>query len=217
MHNKTLHILIDHREQASGIPAMFIDSGAELSFENLTTGDYIINDEIVIERKSAEDFVQSLISDRLFTQCSRLVRSVFRPFLLLEGNPYCTQHQIDHRAVKGGLLSVVAAWQIPIIHSENADDSANVMMMLGNQLMRQNHLVHFHTRKPRRLKNHRLKFLQGLPAIGAVTALKLLEHFGSIQEIVNADISKLQSIEGIGKKTAEKIRAFVACESKIQE
>ena len=210
MPNSAIIIIADFREKPSGIPDLLIQSGAAVNFIQLKVGDYVINDEIVVERKSAEDFIQSLVSGRLFIQCANLSRTCLRPLLLLEGNPYQTAHKIDRQAIKGALLSIVTAWQVPVIYSKNHEDSAAMILMLTKQTLQQSHLVKFSSYKPKRIKNHRLRFLQGLPKTGAVTASRLLEHFGSIEAVVNADIKALQGINGIGKVVAEKIREFLS-------
>jgi len=210
MSNNLIIISADYREKPSGIPDLLIQSGAAVNFIQLKVGDYVINDEIVVERKSAEDFIQSLVSGRLFIQCANLSRTCLRPLLLLEGNPYQTAHKIDRQAIKGALLSIVTAWQVPVIYSKNHEDSAAMILMLTKQTLQQSHLVKFSSYKPKRIKNHRLRFLQGLPKTGTVTASRLLEHFGSIEAVVNADIKALQGINGIGKVVAEKIREFLS-------
>ena len=181
-----------------------------MNYIQLKVGDYIINDEIVVERKSAEDFIQSLVSGRLFIQCANLSRMCLRPLLLLEGNPFQTAHKIDKQAIKGALLSIVTAWQVPVIHSKNIEDSAAMILLLTKQTLQQSNLVRFSNYKPKRIKNHRLRFLQGLPKTGAVTASRLLDHFGSIENVLNADIKALQEVNGIGKVVAEKIREFLS-------
>lgn len=105
--NRKLTILVDHRENPSGIPRLLVKENVNIRLTTLTTGDYRINPGIIIERKSAEDFVQSLVSNRLFDQCARLTKSGLRPFLLIEGDPCKTRHKIGNQAVKGALLSVV--------------------------------------------------------------------------------------------------------------
>jgi DNA excision repair protein ERCC-4 len=208
---QTLPVIVaDHREQQSGIPGLLLKIGAMVNLRQLVTGDYIINDEMVVERKSADDFIQSLVSIRLFTQCARLVKTGLRPFLLLEGNPFQTNHQVDQQAIKGALLSVIASWQIPVIYSKDKEDSADQLLMLAKQEIQHGHWVRLNGYKPKKLKNHRLRFLQGLPNTGPVMAFRLYEHFGSIEAVMNADIKELLKVEGIGKKSAEKIRVFVS-------
>ena len=109
MTSNTIVIIADYREKPSGIPDLLTQSGAEINFIQLKVGDYVINDEIIVERKSAEDFIQSLVSGRLFIQCAKLSRMCLRPLLLLEGNPYQTAHKIDRLAIKGALLSIYSS------------------------------------------------------------------------------------------------------------
>lgn len=203
-------IIADYREQPSGIPELLSENGAQVSLCQLKTGDYIINDVMIVERKSADDFVQSLVSTRLFIQCSRMRKTGLRPFLLLEGNPFRTSHQVDRQAIKGAMLSVVASWQIPVIYSKDQQDSAGQMVLLAKQELQRGEWVKWNIHKPKKLKNHRLRFLQGLPCTGPVTADKLLTYFGSIEAVVKADIHELQKIDGIGKKSAEKIKLFLS-------
>jgi len=210
MSNNPIIITADYREKPSGIPDLLTQSGVEVNFIQLKVGDYVINDEIVVERKSAEDFIQSLVSGRLFIQCANLSRSCLRPLLLFEGNPFQTAHKIDKQAIKGALLSIVIAWQVPVIYSKNIEDSAAMLLMLTKQTLQQSYLVRFSNYKPKRIKNHRLKFLQGLPKTGTVTASRLLDHFGSIENVINADVKALQEVNGIGKVVAEKIREFLS-------
>ncbi|HLG40788.1 MAG TPA: ERCC4 domain-containing protein, partial [Chitinophagaceae bacterium] len=123
-------IQIDHRENPSGVPEL-LAGNAEVSLEvsSLRAGDYIINEVIGVERKSAEDFVQSIISNRLFEQLSRLKKSVARPLLIVEGNPYKTTHTIHAHSIRGALLSALLAWQVPVMFSKNKEDTAVLLLM----------------------------------------------------------------------------------------
>lgn len=112
-----LTIIADNREKSSGIPAILTNEGIDLKMEQLAIGDYIINDDIIIERKTCEDFVQSIITGHLFNQCARLRKTALIPLIIVEGNPFNTMHDIKPEAIKGALLSVSLSWQIPIIRS----------------------------------------------------------------------------------------------------
>jgi len=52
--------------------------------------------------------------------------------------------------------------------------------------------------------------LQGLPGVGPERALRLLDRFGSVEAIISASSSELQSVYGIGKGVAEKIKWAVS-------
>ena len=71
MPNK-LKITADYREKPSGIPDLLLKENIELTTENMKAGDYLINNHLLAERKTGEDFIQSLINNRLFGQCLKL-------------------------------------------------------------------------------------------------------------------------------------------------
>ncbi|MEO8211435.1 MAG: ERCC4 domain-containing protein, partial [bacterium] len=80
-----IKITCDFREKHSGIPKLLADNKVNVSFSSLSTGDYIINDQIIVERKTAEDFIQSIMDNRLFEQCSKLKKDSRRVLILMEG------------------------------------------------------------------------------------------------------------------------------------
>ena len=108
-------IIADNRERGSGIPNLLSESNINVIMKQLLVGDYIIDDNVIIERKTNLDFVQSIISGHLFNQCSQLRKTGMIPLIIVEGNPYKTTHNIKPKAIKGALLAVNLSWQIPVI------------------------------------------------------------------------------------------------------
>ena len=47
--------------------------------------------------------------------------------------------------------------------------------------------------------------VEGLPNVSSVLAKRLLAHFGSIKDIVNATEEELREVEGVGKNIASSI------------
>ncbi|MDI6751930.1 MAG: ERCC4 domain-containing protein [bacterium] len=65
-------IRMDFREERSGIWKILTERfEIEVVKDRLLVGDYLIKD-IVVERKTASDFVQSIIDGRLFIQAKRM-------------------------------------------------------------------------------------------------------------------------------------------------
>jgi DNA excision repair protein ERCC-4 len=71
-----VQIAVDDRERSSGIVAELEKLDAVIvKMEHLAVGDYCIDGAVLIERKTAVDFAQSLMDGRLFAQASRMAAS----------------------------------------------------------------------------------------------------------------------------------------------
>jgi len=66
---QTVEIVADDRERPSGMVAELEKAGqAIVKIERLSVGDYCVDGAVLIERKTALDFAQSLMEGRLFTK-----------------------------------------------------------------------------------------------------------------------------------------------------
>jgi DNA excision repair protein ERCC-4 len=208
-----LKITIDYREKSSGLNDLLEHSGAFVEITKLSYGDYIINDTITVERKTAEDFLISIIDGRLFNQLSNLKKFCNRPILLIEGNPYKTNHNFDRMAIKGALVSTQVIWYVPVLFSRTKEDSRDILLMISRQVgtcidvapLRGGY-------RPKRLKSKQLYILQGLPKVGPKLAKQLLRHFKSVSKVMSASVQDLAEVDGIGKISAGKIREVLDTE-----
>ena len=117
---------------------------------------------------------------------------------------------MDELAIRGALLSILLAWQIPIIFSANKEKTAALLLMIGKQDL--NNKVFLRKKTGYRSRNIQIRqsqFLQGLPSTGPVLASRLIEHFGNIRSVIIAAPEVLMKIEGIGKKKAETMVEFI--------
>jgi len=203
-------IRMDYREKASGLVDLLQEMELILEIGQVPYGDYIINDAITIERKTAKDFLISIIDGRLFKQLSNLKKHCSRPLLLIEGNPYETDLAFDPLAIKGALLSAQAIWYIPVIFSSSKEETRDIFLMLGRQEESTLDVVPLRGGyRPKRLKSKQLFLIQGLPQVGPTMAKRLLEDFGSAAKIMNATVAELMRVEGIGQVSAKAIRAIL--------
>ena len=201
-------IIADNRETSSGIPTLLIDSNIDVIMEQLSVGDYMIDDDIVIERKTNIDFVQSIINGHLFDQCSRLRKTGKIPLIIVEGNPFKTRHNIKPEAIKGALLAVSLSWQIPIVRSSGKEDTVRLLIMASRQQINPPVFIRRTGKKPKKMQKQQHYFVQSLPGVGPELAQRLLAHFSTIEQIVLADASSLLKVEGIGKTKATKLFEF---------
>jgi len=209
-----LKVIVDYREKASGIIDLLRCDGIQVEIRKVPYGDYVINNAITMERKTARDFLISLIDGRLFTQVSKMKKHCIHPTLLIEGNPFKTGLDFDEAAIRGAILSIQIIWYIPIIYSRQKEETKDIILMIGRQEEVYRDVVPLRGGyRPRRLKSRQLFLLQGLPRVGPTAAKRLLERFGSVANAVNAPIEDLIQVEGIGRVSAEKIREVLDIKS----
>ena len=204
-------VQVDHSERASRLLELLRQSGDfDVQLVRLAVGDYLINDEVLIERKAAGDFSASLVDGRLFPQAARLARDGRRTLLLIEGPLAASMPDVHPHAVQGALVSLAAMWRLPVLHAVDADDSLRVMRFLAAQVNGgRERMLRRYERKPKRLASRRSFLLQGLPGVGPALAARLLSQLGSVRGVMMADIDRLQQVRGVGPKKATRILELI--------
>jgi len=205
--SEAMKISVDHRERASGLLELLRKNNVIIEVQQLPFGDYIINNSITIERKTARDFIISIIDGRLFSQLSNLRKNCLCPILLIEGNPYKIDVDMDPAAIKGALISVQTIWYVPIVFTHSKEDTVGTLLMIAKQDESYMDVVPLRGGyRPKRLKSRQLYILQGLPKVGPTIAKRLLDHFGCVSKVMNAPIDELMKVDGVGAASAAQIR-----------
>jgi Fanconi anemia group M protein len=204
-------LIVDHSEHHAPLLGALRDSGLfSIEMDRLPTGDYLIDDRILIERKTQTDFIASLLDGRLFPQVARLAHSRYRSLMLIEGPAPANAPDVHPYSVEGALVSIAVMWRLPVLHSTDADESCRLLRFLAAQGSESSQAaLQRYDRKPKRLATRRLFVLQGLPGIGPELACRLLTQLGSVERVMTADVGALAAVPGIGPKTAARIRELV--------
>lgn len=174
--------------------------------ENHPVGDYMLYGEkknLIIERKSADDFIKSIADRRLIDQCLGLVNvENAEPRILLEGslgevlskkNPRGRRYRRRWKpqSIYGMIISVVESWGIPIHIVNHRRDVPMYLWMLQQNISRQKKPQMYPLRMgkaPRSLDARARRIVEGFPKVGPVLADGLLKEFGSLKGVIlNAD------------------------------
>ncbi len=210
-------IIADNRERASGIPELLNKNGVFVMLKQLVVGDYMIEDNIVIERKTNTDFVQSILNNHLFNQCARIKKTGLHALLIIEGNPFQTRHAITPEAIRGALMSVCLSWQIPVFRSFGIEDTTKLLIIAAKQHLTPTPFIRKTGIKPKIQQKQQHYLIQSLPGVGPTLAHRLLTHFKSVEQIVLADICALMGVNGMGKNKANQVYAFFRQESTVKD
>lgn len=224
MENEKRVKVLDHTPKKEELPVVFADTREgnskvirhlsemeiDVKVQAMAVGDYQVSDEVVIERKTAKDFVDSIVDKRLFKQARSLMEEFKRPLIILEGDDLYNG-MINPNAIRGSIASIALDFGISIIPTRNAQDTAAMIKRIAiREQSGEKTPIQIRTdKKPVNLWEQQLFIIESLPNIGPVNAKNLLEHFGTVANIINAFESQLQEVEGIGKKTAANIRKVV--------
>lgn len=190
-----LKILIDNREKNS-LVSSYLKKEFILEFQQLPVADYIVRG-IAIERKTISDLKSSIINKRIFSQLQEL-KQFPKHILLVEGisEEDIYSGTIHENALRGFLLSAALDYQVPIIFTQNAEDTAKYLSVLAKKTEKPE--MSIRASKITMTKEEQVQFiLEGFPHIGPAKAKKLLEKFRSLKNIFNAPEEELKDILGI--------------------
>jgi ERCC4-type nuclease len=200
-------IIVDYRERNSLVASHLVKNGFEVEFKELKIGDYIVKD-VVIERKTVSDFIGSMINHRLLNQIEEL-KQYENKLLIIEGISEQELYREDNasvhpNAIRGFLLHILLTHKIPIAFTKNSEDTAKFIEVLSKRKDRE---INLNAKKKTLNKKDQLQFIvEGFPGVGPKKARKLLEKFGSLQNIILASTEDLKEILGI---QAEAIREMI--------
>jgi ERCC4-type nuclease len=114
---------------------------------------------------------------------------------------------VRREAIQGALITISLVLGLPVLRSRNPVETADLILYAARQVtfVARSGLKRYGYR-PKGKRKRQLFILQGLPGIGRERANRLLDKFGSVEAIMNANCGELQMVDGIGNNTAKKIK-----------
>lgn len=208
-------LIIDQRERNSGIEKELIKRNINFEIKSLISADYILqtstsNSESIvmgIERKTKQDFLNSIIDRRLFQQLLALKENFKLSILILEGRENIfSLRNIHPNAIRGALISIILDYNIPIIETKNISDTAAFLETIAKRLEAPIKDISLQ-QKRRNLtpKEQQEFFISSLPYIGPKTSKEILKEFKTIKALINATEEELKEVNKIGKKKASEL------------
>jgi DNA excision repair protein ERCC-4 len=213
-----IHIIADDREQKSDVIQSLLGmENVKVEIRRLSIGDYQVDNRVIVERKTLKDFAISIIDGRLFKQMIRLANSTLTGVLILEGTAGdMAQVGVTREAMQGALITVSLILGIPVMRAKDSAETAKLLVYMARQMESvARGGVHRPGYRPKDKRKKQLFILQGLPGIGPERAGRLLDKFGSVESVISAGSDELQSVYGIGKNVADRIKWAVSEEMKL--
>ncbi|MBY8988923.1 MAG: Hef nuclease, partial [Candidatus Lokiarchaeota archaeon] len=180
--------------------------GVGLKLEQLAVADYLVSERTGIERKSAQDFNDSIKDGRLFRELSELRNNFERPILILEGDPF-ENSNINENALWGAISSIILNFGVNLYKTKDPKETAMFLYQLAKkEQVQSNTRINLRFEKAPLDTSLLLEYIvAGIPGINSLRAKNLLSEFKTLQNIFNSDIPDLTKIDNIGKKIAQGI------------
>lgn len=196
-----------HEKNSLVLAELKSNKNIDLQIKSLKIADYLIG-ETAIERKTVQDFISSMINKRLIEQLKQL-QKYKQNLIIVEGideqELYSKETKLNPNAIRGFILSISLNHNIPIIMTQNYEDTAQYLITLAKQQLKKPIQPSFHSRIPKTIKEQKQYILESFPNIGPITAKKLLEKFKTIKNTINAEEEELKKILKIKSKNFKEL------------
>lgn len=199
-------IVIDTRERNSLAANELRKKDCEIIEKQIDVGDYQVGEDTIIERKSVNDFVNSILDGRLFSQAIKLT-AFDKALFIIEGNiDYIFESRnINKQAIHGAMYSIMLEFKMPILFAKDGFDTAEYIYELAKreQLKKNRPTSVRVVKKSDNLYINQRNILEGFPFIGPTLAERLIKEYKTIRLFANTSLERLQKIENVGKKKAQ--------------
>ena len=212
MPRNRITITIDDRERSGSVSESLAKmENVSVLIRRLPLGDYAVDGGLLVERKTLPDFAVSVIDGRFFRQMTRLAMSPAKGVLVLEGGSRDLHNTgIRREALQGALITTSLILGIPVLRSLDPGETAQLIIFAARQLQfAASGGLSRPGYRPKGRRKRQLYILQSLPGVGPARAARLLDRFGSVQNVLNASIDSLATVEGVGPETARGIQQII--------
>ncbi|MHA2186571.1 MAG: ERCC4 domain-containing protein, partial [Promethearchaeota archaeon] len=159
-----------------------------------------------IERKSSQDFTDSIKDGRLFRELKDLAERFERAILVLEDDPF-KNSQLAENAIYGAITAIILNLGITVYKTKDPKETALFLYHLAQkEQSKSTSKLKLRFDKAPIETSQLLEYLvAGIPGVNALRAKNLLKEFKTLQNLFQADIPDLTKVETIGKKIAQEI------------
>ena len=218
-------LCIDNRESNTRISSacQFFEDNYDIEVDSYPVGDFIFDNKVCFEYKTANDVISSIIDGRVFRQVEKMKQYPFS-YVIIVGNVAQTinernanywnrRNQVKQFTVRN-YLGALARLQIEskVIHVDNNQQAWVIMDFLVKKILNDNPNVRGVDRPRATLSDPIATFLSCIyindsQRLGIKTAVMIREylHLESLSDLLDVKFEDLVKVKGVGVKTAKKI------------
>lgn len=220
-----MKLKIDNRESNARISSasQYFSDNYEIETDSYPVGDFIFDDKVCFEYKTAPDMVSSIIDGRIFRQVERMKQYPFSYVIIVgnvaedinerNSNYWNRRNQVKQFTVRN-YLGALARLQIEtkVICVDNNQQCWIVMDFIVKKLLSDNPNIRGIDRPKATLSDPIATFLSCIyindsQRLGIKTAVMIREylHLENLSDLLTITYDDLVRVKGVGSKTAKKI------------
>jgi len=213
-------IFYDYHEDQSQVPGLLKRLNVPLTRTELQVGDYVASgdENVVVERKEAGDYVSSLKDGSLQTQLYELSTNYPYAILLVEG--IVTRELMIQNIKRQQLLSSLAGsilkrspdgkrGVISMVNVDTSWDTALFLKYCYEKVTKEGGLVRIPSLKAQKWKpeERAMGILAGFPGVGKIRAQNIMSRpeLNTLQKVMNAEVEDLVKVESVGPVVAKDV------------
>jgi len=199
-------LVVSARVTEEGLAEPLRELGFALTEQDLENADVVVSSRVAVAVRSVDDFIKGISDGSVFSTLAKLKHEYLHPILIVQGAPpEIDGAQAGNAAVYDALSSVLAEYHIPTLSTTTPSDTAAAIRSLFKQEGARGGSGKRSTQTTLDVSSRQMFLVQGLPNVSATLAQRLLERFGSVKGIADADVEELMRVDGIGRVIAEGI------------
>ncbi|MCX8163317.1 MAG: helix-hairpin-helix domain-containing protein [Candidatus Micrarchaeota archaeon] len=179
--------------------------GAEVEQKKLDVGDFVLSENVVVERKTKADFISSIIDQRVFEQAKKMENYPIKLIVVEEDGTF---ERINKNALYGAYGCLVVDFKISLFFSKSPTQTCQILYSIAKyeQVSKKFQFRQNPIKKGRDLAQNQLALVESLPAIGSKIAKELLKTFKTPIDIFFATEKELEKVKLVGKERAKQLR-----------
>jgi len=197
------------RALSIGLREPLAEAGLELEEKQLESADIVVSPRVAIAVRTVDQFIDEISDGSMFSTLGKLKHSYLHPILIVQGEPEGEGIQAGNAAVYDALSSLLAEYHMAILSTRNPVETAAQVISLFKQEATRQEGGQKSVQTTLDVSTRQRFIVQGLPNVSATLAQRLLERFGSVKGIADANVEELMQVEGIGRVIADGIHTVL--------
>ena len=202
-------IVVSSRIDRSGLGEALKQLGFSTETKELEGADIVISKRVAVAFRTVSEFIEGISDGSMLSFLAKLKHAYLHPILIVQGRAEGEGIQAGNAAVYDALSALLSEYHMPVLSTADASETASAIRALYRQEEAKDSKSGKGMQTTLDVPSRQLFLVQGLPNVSATLAQRLLEKFGSVKGIADADVDELMKVDGIGRVIAEGIHTVL--------